>query len=209
MHLFPHANFDVVAVAASAGGGPALERLLGVLPADFPAPIIVAQHMPRHSLLPGLLARRTGARIAWATPSCRPRPGMVLLVPPGVSVSVDRQLRCRCERTTGPLFVAPDRLFGSVAAACGRRAMGVVLTGAGSAGARGAVAIRRAGGVVIAQDAATSALFSMPAATIAAGAATLVLPLEAIARAMVALATVPGGRDLFGIGGSESRRRTA
>ena len=209
MQLFPHSSFDVVAIAASAGGVQALGAVLGALPADFPAPVIVAQHVSSFSSLPQTLERHTRGRILWAAAGGRARPGTILLVPPHVVLTIDRELRCSIAPVpSAQSFLAPDYLFESMAETCGARGIGVVLTGAGSAGARGALAIRRAGGVVIAQDAASSTVFAMPSAAIAAGAASFVLPLQSIPRALVALVAVSGGRDMFGIG-VQRRRRTA
>jgi two-component system chemotaxis response regulator CheB len=209
MRLFPHSDFDVVAIAASAGGVPAIASVLAALPAAFPVPLIVAQHVSANSVLLQLLARYTRAPLAWAARGSRARPGTIYFVPPHLSVTVDHELRCDVGSVPERyVFGAPDRLFASIAEACGPRAVAVVLTGAGSAGARGALAVRRAGGVVIAQDGRTSAVSNMPAATIAAGAAALVLPLESIPRALVALTMVPGSRDVF-VGAPERRRRIA
>ncbi len=188
---FPGTAFDVVAVAASAGGLHALGVVLGGLPAGFPAAVLAVQHLTpgRDSQLADLLRPGCALPVAWAADGDRPRPGAVFLAPP------DRHLLLAAGGTLvlsdGPPehFTRPaaDPLFRSVAAARGPRAVAVVLTGADSDGADGAAAVRAAGGVVIAQDPGSAFAPGMPAAAIAAGAASRVLPLGEIAPALVAL----------------------
>jgi two-component system chemotaxis response regulator CheB len=112
--------------------------------------------------------------------------------PGGVHVRVDSDLRLVLD--PAPLTThrpSADELFVSVAEHVGRRAVGVVLTGMGDDGAKGLLAIRHHGGRTFAQDEPTSAVFGMPRAAIAAGAAEQVLPLDDLAAAVLAACAGP------------------
>ncbi len=188
----------VVALAASAGGLAALTEVLSALPADFPAPLVVLQHLaPLHrSLLPDILSRRVPLRVKQAQEGDRLGPGTVYVAPP------DRHLLIRpggivaLTRTAPVHYVRPsaDLLFESAAEAFGGRAVAVVLSGSGSDGDRGVCAVKRAGGTVIAQDEGSSTYFGMPGAAIGTGCVDRILPLEAIAGALVGLAASPSTR---------------
>ena len=199
--------FDAVVIGASAGGIAALGRVLVALPPDFPAPVIVVQHLsPFHpSALAELLQRRCDLAVRWARTGDPLAPRTVYLAPRARHLVVTRH---GCELSDAPCvhFARPaaDVLFTSAARAWGPRALGVVLTGAGTDGAAGARAVKEGGGVVIAQDEATSAFFSMPGTAIRRGNADFVLPLDAIPAALVTLVMVPGARSLFQTGRAKS-----
>jgi two-component system chemotaxis response regulator CheB len=187
-------RFPVVAVAASAGGLRALERVFGDLPAGFPAPILVVLHLDRHhpSVLAQLLGRHTRMRVCEARDGAALEPGMIYIAPP------DRHLEAapdgRVGLTQGALvhYVRPaaDRLFESAALAFGPRTIAVVLTGTGLDGATGVSAVKKRGGTVIAQDEASSEYFAMPDAAIRTGDVDFVLPLDQIAPKLIALAAL-------------------
>ena len=184
-------TFDLVVVAASLGGLETLGRILGPLPADFPVPIAVVQHLPAGfaSQLPALLGRDTRLGVRWAEPGLLLRAGTVHVAPPDRHLLVSPTLRCRfsvAPRGRGARPAA-DLLFRSAAEACGARVLGLVLTGRLRDGAAGAVALRAAGAVVIAQDPATCHAPGMPTAAITAGGADLVLSPEAIVEALLAV----------------------
>jgi len=181
--------FDVVAIAASAGGLKAIIKVLSGLPENFPASIVVVQHLdPRHrSLMADILARKTsltvkeaeeGERLAKSTIYIA-KPDRHLLVNPDGSLSL----------TSSELvhFVRPsaDLLFESVAASYRDRAIAVVLSGSGSDGAMGAQAIKKTGGTVIVQE--NAEFTGMPEAAINAADVDFVLPLDEIAPALVTL----------------------
>jgi two-component system, chemotaxis family, protein-glutamate methylesterase/glutaminase len=193
--------FDVVAMTASLGGLDALSRVLGALPPDFPLPILVVQHLssrsPSH--LVELLSRRCALPVTWAQPGRLLRPGVVYIAPPDRHLLVGIARSVRLSERPHVQFVRPsaDVLFESVAASYRERAIAVVLTGSRSDGARGARAIKRAGGRVLAQDEATCAAFGMPEAAIATGSVDFVLPLLTIAPALVALTMAPGAAALL------------
>lgn len=203
----PHASraqrpFDVVAITASMGGLDALSQVLGALPPDFSLPILVVQHLSARfpSQLVDILDRRTVLPVTWAQPGRLLRPGVVYIAPPDWHLLVGSARSVHLSQRPPVQFVRPsaDVLFESVAASYGERALAVVLTGSRSDGARGAEAIKRAGGWVLAQDAATCVVFDMPRAAIATGCVDFVLPLPTIAPALVALTMVPGAAALLG-----------
>lgn len=191
---FPNIGFPIVAIAASAGGLKAISEVLSPLPPDFPAPIIVVQHMQpdRRSYLAEIFSRQTALRVKPAKAGELVRPGTVYVAIPNKHLLVDPDGRLAFSDTAKVNFVRPSSnvLFESLATSFRTRAIAIVLTGRDGDGARGAQAIKQQGGTVIAQDEATSKYFSMPKAAIATGCIDFVLPLEAIASTLVNLVTV-------------------
>jgi len=181
----------VVALAASAGGLAALREVLSALPADFPAPVVVVQHLdPKHrSLMASILARCCRLRVKQAENGERLHPGVVYIAVPDYHLLVTADHTLALTRSELVHYVRPsaDILFASVAAAFADRTVAVVLSGTGSDGDEGVRAVKRAGGTVIAQDPATSEFIGMPAAAIGTGSVDLVLPLSEVAPALVAL----------------------
>jgi len=186
-----HPPFDIVAFAASAGGVFALTEILGKLPADFPAIVVVVQHLdPRHrSLMPEIFGRRSKLPVDQAQDGMDIEPGHIYLAPPDRHLLINGDGTVSLTQTELVNFVRPsaDLLFESVAAAYGERAIAVVLTGAGKDGSMGVTAIKARGGTVIVQDEATSEFFSMPSAAIRTGAVDFVLSLNEIPSALVTL----------------------
>jgi two-component system chemotaxis response regulator CheB len=180
----------MVAVAASAGGLSALAVLLAALPADFPVPIAIVQHLDpdRHSLLAKILGRRTPLVVKEAATDEVFTRGIVYVAPPGCHLVVGAGRIATLTHTARVHFVRPsaDRLFQSVAISCGP-AIAVVLTGTGTDGAAGVIAIKAAGGVTIVQNLATSAFVGMPQAAIDTGAVDFVLPLDDIGPRLIEL----------------------
>ena len=192
---FPNAAFDVVALAASAGGLGALNLVFAELPGDFPAALVVVQHLdPRHrSLMAEILGRRTRLRVKQAAEGDELRPGTVFIAPPDRHLLVNPDGTLSLARTQLVHFVRPsaDLLFESVAASYRERALAVVLTGTGIDGTMGVQAIKKMGGTVIAQDEPSSDFFGMPGAAIQTGSVDLILPLTGIAPALVGLVVKP------------------
>jgi two-component system, chemotaxis family, protein-glutamate methylesterase/glutaminase len=182
-----------VAIASSAGGLVALRTLLSGLPADFPAAILVVQHLEptRASQLAEILNRDTPLQVVQAEARKLIEAGTVYIAPPDYHLVVGAFGRIGLTQGEKVRFSRPsaDVLFLTVAETYGTHAIAVVLTGAGTDGAIGAAAIRKAGGIVIAQDEATSEHFSMPGATIELVHPEFVLPLEAIAGQLIRLMT--------------------
>ena len=200
----PFAGFDVVVVATSLGGREALVELLEPLPPGFPAPVVVVQHVlaesPGH--LPELLAPRVRLPVKHAEAGEPLRAAAIYVAPPSQHLLVGPDHRCLLTDEPPVNFSRPsaDALFISAAAVFGARTLGVILTGRLSDGTVGAAAIRRAGGVVLAQDPTTCRAPQMPQAAIDAGVVDLVLSTAELAAAVVTLVTVVGGRDRLGNG---------
>lgn len=186
--------YRCVAIGVSTGGPQALAELLGALPAGFPLPLLVVMHIAKAfgSAFTEWLAGQLPLPVSLAehdVPLPEPgRPG-VFLAPPDYHLFVEGG-RLRLNRGPEVHSCRPsvDVLFESVAQTLGPGAVGVLMTGMGRDGARGLLAIRNRGGMTIAQDEATSVVFGMPREAILLGAATHVLPLPAIAPALVSLA---------------------
>jgi two-component system chemotaxis response regulator CheB len=190
-HLFPGAEFDVVAMAASAGGIAALGQILAGLPAGFPAAIVVVQHLdPRHrSLIAEILRRRTTLEVMQAAEGDRLRAGTVHVAPPDRHLLVNSDGSLSLSQSELVHFVRPsaDLLFESVASSYKERAIAVVLTGTGSDGSLGVGAIKKMGGMVIAQDSESAEFSGMPSAAIKSGHADFILRLDEIPSALTTL----------------------
>jgi len=178
----------VVAIAASTGGPAALQRVLGGLPRDFPAPILVVQHIAR-GFVDGLcawLAASCDLRVKVARNGEALQPRTVYLPPEDVHLTLDEQLRIALDRREAVDGFRPSAslLFDSVASACGSGTVAVILTGMGRDGVEGLLRVRERGGRVLAQDEATSVVFGMPREAARAGVVDQVLPVDEIAGAL-------------------------
>jgi two-component system chemotaxis response regulator CheB len=188
-----------VAIAASAGGLQALIQVLSGLPVDFPAAILVVQHLDRHhpSLLAEILGRRTDLTVRQASNGEPLEGGVIFVAPPDKHLLVDPDSQIELTRTELVHFVRPsaDLLFESVAAVYKDRCIAVVLTGTGMDGSMGVQAVEKMGGKVIAQNQETSEFFGMPSAAIETGAVNFILPLKEIAPHLVALLATQEGHQ--------------
>ena len=181
-------KIEIVAVASSTGGPNALAEIIPALPQDFPVPVVVVQHMP--PVFTQLLAERLDAASQLAVreglEGVRLEAGVVYIAP-GSHHMVARGsgaeifLHLSDEPPENCCRPAADVLFRSVARCYQAGVLGVVLTGMGQDGMRGAEAIHLAGGQVIAQDELSSVVWGMPRAVAEAGLAAAVLPLREIA----------------------------
>jgi len=184
-------GFEIIALAASAGGLKALSEVLAGLPAGFPAALVVVQHLdPRHrSLMAEILTRRTALHVSQAVDDGHIQAGGVLIAPPDRHLLVNPDGSVSLTKTELVHFSRPsaDLLFESVAASYRERAIAVVLSGSGSDGAMGVKAIKKTGGTLIVQDPATAEFTGMPGAARDTGLADFVLPLEEIAPALCTL----------------------
>ena len=189
----PAEPYDIVAIAASAGGITALGRVLGGLPAGFPVPVVVVQHLdPRHkTIIAEVLGRRAKAPVVLAQDGMRAEPGIIYIAPPNHHLLVEAEGVLVLSSSELVHFLRPsaDLLFESVAGAYGPRAIACVLTGTGTDGAMGASAIKSRGGTVIAEDPELAEFRGMPDAVIAAGAVDFILPLDEIATVICGLVT--------------------
>jgi two-component system, chemotaxis family, protein-glutamate methylesterase/glutaminase len=184
----PMQRCEIVVIGSSTGGPQALTAVLTKLPADFPAPIVVVQHMP--PIFTNHLANRLNQDCALEVLEAKGgetlRPGQVLIAPGDFHLELQRQgLQVRTTTNRNPpensCRPAVDVLFRSAAAVYGPQCLGVVLTGMGQDGLRGSQAIVEAGGAVLAQDEATSVVWGMPRAVAQAGIAQRILPLNSVA----------------------------
>jgi two-component system, chemotaxis family, protein-glutamate methylesterase/glutaminase len=179
----------VVAFGASTGGPPALATILGDVPADFPAAVLVIQHMAE-GFVEGLARWLDGVcplRVVVAADGERLTAGTVYLAPAGLNLSLRSGHRVELLEPPATQFHVPgiDRTFTTVAQVCGARSVGVLLTGMGRDGAVGLRAMRDAGAFTIGQDEASSVVWGMPAAAQQADAVDVELSLPAIAAAVV------------------------
>ncbi len=188
---FANTAFDVVAIAASAGGIKALSEVLSHLPSDFPAAIIVLQHLDPHhsSLIPQILRRRISLAIKQTEEGDKLSPGHVYIAQPDYHVLVNSDGTLSLSQSPRVNFVRPsaDLLFESLAKSYQNRAIAVVLTGTGKDGTKGIQAIAKMGGMVISQNQETADYFSMPSSAIETGVVDLILPLTEIAETLVQL----------------------
>lgn len=184
-------RFHVVALAASAGGLDAIGKVLHDLPKEFPAAVLVIQHLDprRKSQMASILDRRTALPVAEAAEGQRLRAGTVSVAPPDRHLVVNEDGTLSLTQTEVVHFLRPsaDVLFASMGSSCGPRAIAVVLTGTGADGSVGAKEVKAAGGRVLVQDPEEAQHAGMPEATLATGAADLVLPLAEIPGALVDL----------------------
>lgn len=185
----------VFAVACSTGGPAALALILRALPADFCCPVVIAQHISEG------FAR---GMVEWLGRLCKLPVRLVTdgdLLQPGVIHVAPSETHCRVTPTRrlallerGPRDIyhpSCDVLLDSVAEVFAGQAIGIILTGMGSDGARGIARIREKGGTTLGQDEASSVIYGMNRVAIEAGAVQQVLPIEALAGAMARLAA-PG-----------------
>jgi two-component system response regulator WspF len=180
----------LLVVGASTGGPKALCDLLLPLPRDWNAAAVVVQHVDV-AFAPGLaswLADRTGRPVRVAEHGQRPQPGEVLLAATNdhLVMATGGSLEYRPEPRDVFFRPSVDVFFESVAAHGPKSGVAVVLTGMGRDGARGLAALRHKGWHTIAQDEATSVVWSMPRAAIDAGAACEVLPVARMPAAITA-----------------------
>lgn len=179
---------SLIAVGASTGGVEALQLLLQNFPADCP-PTVIVQHISGHfaEAVARRLDQQCAPTVTIAEPDLPLKQGHVYLAPGN-----DRHLQVRgsaahpCARMRADDKVSGHRpsvdvLFRTVAETMGGQAVGILLTGMGSDGAQGLLAMARAGAMTIAQDEATCTVFGMPKAAIALGAAARIAPIHRIA----------------------------
>lgn len=196
------ALIEIVVIGLSTGGPSALEQLLPKLPKDFPVPVLIVQHMPK--LFTGALAERLdkccALRVEQAYDSATIRQGTIWLAPGDAHMEVaprramaaegDRgegsssRVRLHQQEPLNHCRPSVDYLFFSAARMYGAGTLALVMTGMGADGLNGARAVRDEGGIVLAQDEITSAVWGMPGRVSEAGIASGTLPLWGIASAL-------------------------
>ena len=194
---------EVVVIGLSTGGPSALEQLLPKLPKDFPVPVLIVQHMPK--LFTGALAERLdkccALRVEQAYDNATIRPGTVWLAPGDAHMEIaprramtgeevrgaagrSGRVRLHQEEPLNHCRPSVDYLFFSAARMYGAGTLALVMTGMGADGLNGAHAVHESGGIVLAQDEASSAVWGMPGRVSEAGIASATLPLWGIAGAL-------------------------
>ncbi|HLZ49495.1 MAG TPA: chemotaxis response regulator protein-glutamate methylesterase [Candidatus Acidoferrum sp.] len=182
-------RFPVVVLAASTGGPATVMRLAPGFTRDFPAAVILVQHMPAAftTQYAAQLVDFTGIRVKEAEPNEPLQAGTLYICPGGQHLRVTPSGRIQLDGSSGRIngyLPNIDATMESVAAYAGSMSIGAILTGMGNDGTSGAKAIKAAGGLVLAQDEATCVIFGMPAEAIKAGAVDEVLGIDDIYQAI-------------------------
>jgi two-component system chemotaxis response regulator CheB len=185
----PDQRFPVVVLAASTGGPATVMRLAPGFTRDFPAAVILVQHMPAAftTQYAAQLVDFTGIRVKEAEPNEPLQAGTLYICPGGQHLRVTPSGRIQLDGSSGRIngyLPNIDATMESVAAYAGSMSIGAILTGMGNDGTSGAKAIKAAGGLVLAQDEATCVIFGMPAEAIKAGAVDEVLGIDDIYQAI-------------------------
>lgn len=184
-------RYKLLVIGASTGGPMALQQLLTTLPASFPVPIVLVQHMPGSftSAFAERLDRLCAIGVSEARDSDVLEPGRACLIPGGRQGLIENRSRPRLRVTDGDerLHYKPsvDVTLGSAANAMGNRVLAVILTGMGADGREGGRLLKERGGDLWAQDQASSVIYGMPMAVARAGLTDRVLALDAIGPKLV------------------------
>lgn len=192
----PLSSPRVVVIAASAGGLQPMLTLLGSLPADLPAAVIVVQHrgLELPELLPALLAARTPLRVRHlSTTGDLLEPATVYVCPPGVHLTTEYALRI-VESPDLDVHPSADLALRSAARTHGAGVVAVILSGTGRGGAAGCEAVLAEGGTVLVQDPASCTHTGMPKAAIRSGAVTEIVPVDGLAEALVRCLAEPSAQ---------------
>lgn len=187
-------------VVGSQGALDAFKRVLGCLPARFPAAVVFDLHRnDQYGLTEQLLRRRSALPVRPAVEALALEFGAVYVAPCDrqLVVTEDRRLTLTASANGGSGHRHADALLASAAQAFGPRLVAVVLSGRLEGGARGVSTAKAHGARVLVQDPETAAAPSMPSAALATGAVDFALPPESLGQAVVALCAAPGAADLF------------
>jgi two-component system, chemotaxis family, protein-glutamate methylesterase/glutaminase len=185
-------RIEILAIGTSTGGPNALAEVIPRLPADFPIPTVIVQHMP--PLFTRLLAERLNTQseieVREAEAGGPVEAGQAWIARGDYHMTVTRRgtrvvLNLNQDAPENSCRPAVDVLFRSVAQTYGAHTLAVVMTGMGSDGARGAAHIREAGGEVLVQDETSSVVWGMPGAVVTSGVADKVCPLGEISQEIV------------------------
>lgn len=195
---------DLCVIGASTGGPAAVQRILQTLPAAFALPIVIVQHMPVGFTRPFAqrLASLSRVRVAEAEDGMRLSAGSAMIAPAGSHLRVSPNLAVVLtpEPSEAKHIPSVDVTMRSAARSRPGRVLGILLTGMGEDGADGMATIRAGGGVTIAESETSCVVYGMPRAAVLRGAATWVLPLEAIADLLARV----GGRNGHSSGATEA-----
>ena len=186
--------FACIAIGTSTGGPVALSQILPKLPAEFPVPIVVVQHMPPGFTRPlaDRLAASSKIRVYEGAEAMPLAPGTAIVAPAGKQLRLRRSLGsvvvALSDDTAASLHVpSVDVMAASVGEAFGSGSLGVILTGMGHDGVQGLRVIKERGGYVVGQDEASSVVYGMPRAAAVAGLVDRVVALDAVSRTLCEL----------------------
>jgi len=184
----PELSPQIIAIGASAGGLEALEKLFAGLSSQSGATFVVIQHLsPDHkSMMANLLARHTAMPVVMVEQDMPIEPNRVYLIPPGSIMHMGAGKLTLTPKNPRTLTLPIDVFFKSMAEHYGARSVGVVLSGTGSDGTRGAAAINDAGGFLIAQEPNDAKFDGMPRSVIATGLVDAILPVDQIGARLLA-----------------------
>lgn len=185
---FNPADYDLVAIGTSTGGPVALQEVLIQLPANFPLPILIVQHMPAKftEAFASRLNQQCSIQIFEAKNGDILKPGVALLAPGGMQMQLEKragQMQVKVEPETNPAQnykPCVDITFDSVNKVAGRRVLGIILTGMGADGSVACKSMQQQGATIWAQDEASSVIYGMPAAV--ASIAEQILPMKEIGK---------------------------
>ncbi|GIE90362.1 chemotaxis-specific protein-glutamate methyltransferase CheB [Actinoplanes regularis] len=188
----PQGRIDILAIGSSTGGPDALTKVLLELPADLPVPVVITQHMPPvfTKMFADRLDRSAPMKVVEAGDGMELAAGTVYIAPGDRHLVFNRRGTSTLTQLSGApqensCRPAVDVMFRSVAGVYGGTAFAAVLTGMGQDGRGGAKVLRDSGAEILAQDEASSVVWGMPGAVVAAGLADEVLPLDRIASALI------------------------
>ena len=189
----PRPQPEIVGIGVSTGGPVALNRMIPKLPANFPCPILLVQHMPPMftKSLADDLNRHSAIEVMEAEDGMEPTAGQVLIAPGGSQMRVvEMNGRPVVQVTNDPpersCRPSVDYLFRSIAHSYGDRAVGAILTGMGDDGTLGCKLMKRAGAMIITQDEQSCVVYGMPRSVFEAGISDQVVSLENMASSLTA-----------------------
>lgn len=186
-------SHDIVVIGVSTGGPPVVQKILSALPADFPACILVAQHMP--ASFTGPFAKRLDGvcqiKVTEAANGDKIQNGHAYVCPGGKHIGIQMrgplpEVLVTTEPASALYKPSVNVLMETAGNGLGRRVLGVMLTGMGSDGCEGAKVLKQRGGYLIAQNEASCVVYGMPKAVVDAGLADQILDADDIARAIIA-----------------------
>ncbi len=190
-------SIDGIMIASSTGGPPAIQSIIQGLPAGYPIPVCISQHMPAG--FTSLFAKRLGSVTAVPVKEAEDRdpflPG-VYIAPGGHHLIVEKErrgrvLRVAAAKASDRYTPSADHMFASAARTLGPRCLGVILTGMGEDGVQGAAELKTAGAGVLVEHESTCVVYGMPRVAVERGLADRVLPLPEIANALADLGRSP------------------
>ena len=180
---------DIVAIGVSTGGPPAVQKILAALPENFPAGVLIAQHMPAAFTKP--FAKRldnlSKLTVKEAESGDKLRNGMVFVAPGGKHIRIKPNLEIIVSEEPVAALYKPsvNELMDSVGKAFGRKALGVMLTGMGSDGLEGSKVLKAQGGRMLAQSEQTCVVYGMPKAVVDANLADEIVDIDNMAQAII------------------------